>query len=77
VAGNDQTGAQSNRVLVQLRPSTSLAAAEARANLRPLFDHPVSAGGLRAEATPQWYLADLPEGAATAWDSAHARLAGW
>lgn len=69
-----QAGPQDHRVLVQLRPSTPLAAAEVRANLRPLFDQPVSAGGLGVAATPQWYVADVPAEAANPWDDAHRRV---
>lgn len=66
-----------NRVLVKLRPSNALRAAETRANLRPLYDKPpVAAGGFGIDSTPQWFLADLPDGAATPWDLAHARIAG-
>ena len=65
-----------NRVLVKLRPSNSLRAAESRANLRPLYDKPQTASaafGVGAE--PQWFVAELPDGAATPWDLAHARVA--
>lgn len=64
-----------HRVLVRLRPSAPLAAGEARANLRPLFDEPVSSGGLRVTATPQWYVADVPAEGVNPWDDAHRRMA--
>ena len=75
---NGQQPPADNRVLVKLRPSSAsaLRAAEGRANLRPLFDKPPStavAGFGFAES--QWYLAELPDGAATPWDLAHARVA--
>jgi len=60
-------------VLVKLRPSHALRAAESRANLRPLYETPQATFGVGAEA--QWFLADLPDGAATPWDLAHARVA--
>jgi subtilisin family serine protease len=64
-----------NRILVKLRPSDGLRAAESRANLRPLYDTPrVPAGGFGLTAS-QWYVAELPDGAATPWDLAHARVA--
>lgn len=64
-----------NRVLVKLRPSNALRAAESRTNLRPLYETPqASAGGFGLDAAPQWYLAELPDGAATPWDLAHARV---
>jgi subtilisin family serine protease len=61
-------------VLVKLRPSTSLQAAEARADLRPLYD-PSPEGAFGAAGGPAWFIADLPEGADTPWDLAHARVA--
>lgn len=74
----DSTGVPTatNRVLVKLRPSHALKAAESRAGLRPLYDTPSSTAatfGLGGE--PQWFLAELPDGAATPWDLAHARVA--
>ena len=68
--------AADNRVLVKLRPSNALRAAESRSNLRPLYDTPpATPGGFGIDSTPQWFLADLPDGAATPWDLAHARVA--
>lgn len=68
--------AESNRVLVKLRPSNALRATESRANLRPLYETPqATAAILGIGAEPQWFLADLPDGAATPWDLAHARVA--
>jgi subtilisin family serine protease len=67
---------ETNRVLVKMRPSSALRAAGSRANLRPLYDTPSArpaAFGL--DATPQWFIADLPDAAATPWDLAHGRLA--
>ena len=69
--------AEAARILVKLRPPPSLAAAESRANLRPLYDDPPE-GTLGLSAQPRWFLADLPDGptgAATPWDLAHARVA--
>ena len=70
---NKPVPAKPNRVLVKLRPSHALRAAESRANLRPLYETPQATFGVGAEA--QWFLADLPDGAATPWDLAHARVA--
>jgi subtilase family protein len=68
--------ANANRLLVKLRPSLTLKAAESRANLRPLHDEPrPGAGGFSVDGAPRWFLADLPDGAATPWDLAHARVA--
>jgi subtilisin family serine protease len=64
-----------NRILVKLRSSNALAAADSRANLRPLYDTPAASAGLGIASGPQWYLADLPDGANIPWDSAHARVA--
>lgn len=63
-----------NRVLVKLRPSASLAEAESRAGLRPLHEHRFDAMGFAGEA--QWFVAELPDGGASPWDAAHARVAG-
>jgi len=68
--------AKPQRVLVKLRDVNALAAADARANLRPLFDAPVgTAAALGLSGEPRWFVADLPDGAATPWDLAHARIA--
>ncbi|HEX6212924.1 MAG TPA: S8 family serine peptidase, partial [Methylomirabilota bacterium] len=64
------------RVLVKLRPSPALRLAASRVDLRPLHDTPAAASAaLGFGAEPQWFLADLPDGAATPWDLAHGRLA--
>lgn len=65
----------SNRILVKLRPKTGLAAANRNANLRPLHDSARPLAALGFSSAPQWYLADLPDGAASPWDLAHARVA--
>lgn len=68
--------AETNRVLVKLRPSSGLRAAESRANLQPLYDSPLATpGGFGLAAAAQWYVAELPDGGATGWDLAHARVA--
>lgn len=68
--------ANTNRILVKLRPSVARAAAAPRANLRPLYDAVTPAAAeLRLGAAPAWYLADLPDGGPTPWDAAHARVA--
>jgi hypothetical protein len=67
----------SNQVLVKLRPSNALRAAESRVDIRPLFEAPASsAGAFGLDAVPQWFIADLPEGAESPWDLAHAQIAG-
>src|SRR5262245_33682527 len=63
-----------SRVLVKLRPEGVLRAAEARSNLRPLYDSKPG-GDFRAAATPQWFVADLPGSVATPWDLAHTQVA--
>ena len=68
----------SNRILVKLRSTTALGAADPRANLRPLYDTPPQTGALGFAATPPapaWYIADLPDGAQTPWDLAHSQVA--
>jgi subtilisin family serine protease len=68
--------AKTNGVLVKLRHSNALRAAESRANLRPLYDTPqAKSAAFSVGSEPQWFLAELPDGAATPWDLAHARLA--
>src|SRR5215475_8175598 len=68
--------ANANRLLVKLRPSLALKAAESRANLRPLHDEPpAGASVLGVGGAPRWFVADLPDGAATPWDLAHTRVA--
>ena len=67
--------ANKQRVLVKLRPSNSLRAAEARVNLRPLY-RPPNGSTLGAVGEPQWYVAELSEEAARPWDMAHMKLAG-
>src|SRR5438093_1549291 len=64
-----------NRVMVKLHPRTALAAAASRVELRPLFDTPASTAGFGLQAAPAWYLADLPDGGPTPWDSAHQQVA--
>jgi subtilisin family serine protease len=69
------------RFLVKLAPQAqaTLGVAAAGANLRPLYEEaaPAAAGaGFGLAAAPAWFLADLPEGGATAWDGAHAQVAG-
>ncbi|HEX8130467.1 MAG TPA: S8 family serine peptidase [Pyrinomonadaceae bacterium] len=77
---NKQPPVEPNRILVKLRPSNALNAAPAsRANLRPLYETPpatATPGAFGLDAAAQWYLAELPDGAATPWDLAHARVAG-
>lgn len=65
--------ASTNRVLVKMRPSAALRAAESRAGLRPLHERPSTAFALGS--APEWFVADLPEGAASPWDLAHERVA--
>lgn len=64
-----------NTVLVKLRPSRALRAAESLVTLRPLYDTPEAKSSiLGVGAEPQWFLADLPDGAATPWDLAQTEL---
>jgi hypothetical protein len=65
--------ADTNGVLVKLRPSAALRAAESRAGLRPLHDRP--SAGFELGAEPDWFVADLPGGAPSPWDLAHDRVA--
>lgn len=63
------------RLLIKLRPSASLAAVPASANLRPLFEGITPAPELGFTTTPVWYLADLPDGGPTPWDAVHTQVA--
>ncbi len=46
-------------------------------NLQPLYEAPPAAmAGFGLDTTPQWFIAELPEGAPTPWDMAHAQIAG-
>ncbi len=64
-----------NRLLVKLLPTASLAAASSRANLRPLFESAPQTIAFGLGAAPAWFLADLPDEAATPWDLAHSQVA--
>ena len=76
MATNKHKLCETNQLLVKLRPSNALRAAESRVNLQPLYDTPqATAGILGLGVEPKWYLAELPDGAATPWDLAHARVA--
>ncbi|MBC7931898.1 MAG: hypothetical protein H7Z38_15160 [Rubrivivax sp.] len=59
---------KSNRVLLKLRPAASLAAADPRANLRPLHDAGAAATSFGFASEPAWFIADLPDGGPTPWD---------
>src|SRR5215208_2542538 len=65
-----------NRLLVKLLPSVSLAAADSRANLRPLYDSAPQTAAFGMGAAPTWFIADLPDEAANPWDLAHGQVAG-
>ena len=75
-----ETAMPDRRILVKLRPSSALRAAESRAGLRPLYDTDAGREALLGiGTTPRWFLADLPdsggEGDGSGWDAAHARVA--
>uniref|UniRef100_UPI004049EF2C S8 family serine peptidase n=1 Tax=Desulfobacca sp. TaxID=2067990 RepID=UPI004049EF2C len=63
------------RLLLKLRPTASLAAVPASANLRPLFAGIVPGAELELTTAPTWFLADLPDGGPTPWDLAHSQVA--
>jgi subtilisin family serine protease len=66
--------ANRNRVLLKLRPTAGLAAADRRTNLRPLYEPALPASELGLAQPAQWYVADLAD-APTAWDAAHTQIA--
>src|ERR1041384_4952849 len=64
------------RLLVKLRPGGALRAAAGRTHVEPLYDTPSSReSAFGAAAEPQWFIAEMPEAAASPWDLAHARVA--
>lgn len=64
------------RLLVKLRPQASLAAADSKANLRPLFEAPLPQQGFGVMgSSPAWYIVEPPDAGPTEWDAAHGRLA--
>lgn len=64
------------RILVKLRPSAALGAAESHADLRPLHDAPPTpARAFGLDTAPRWYVAEPRDGAASPWDLSHARVA--
>lgn len=68
--------ANSNRILVKLRPGIGLAAADPKANLRPLYGKTPATNAFGIADAPAWYLADLPDtGGPNPWDLAHAQVA--
>jgi subtilisin family serine protease len=68
--------AETHRLLVKLKPSSSLKAAESRAGLQPLYETPAAKAALMGFGTePQWFLADLPGEQDNPWDQAHGRVA--
>lgn len=69
-----RTDPPDNRILVKLRPSASLGAAERSASLRPLFED-ATHDGMGAAGEARWFVAELGDGAETPWDLAHARVA--
>lgn len=77
MAGRDEAlPLEASQILVKLRPSGALRAAESRARLEPLYERRgAGARELGLGAAPQWFLADLPEGARSPWDLAHGRIA--
>src|SRR5437773_7580190 len=63
------------RLLLKLRPQTSLAAADSNANLRPLFDATVQPNELALTGdSASWFIADVPDLGPTGWDAAHSRV---
>ena len=66
---------KTNSILVKLRPSAALGAAEGRANLRPLHESDGSGGEFGLIGGPQWYLAEVDATGDSAWDLAHNRVA--
>src|SRR5258706_7492752 len=76
IVGRGAVMTNSNRILVKLRPSIGLAAADPKVNLRPLYGETPRTNAFGIADAPAWYLADLPDaGGPNSWDLAHARVA--
>lgn len=71
---NDTSPADATRVLIKLRGSAPLGAAQTSVNLRPLYAGTRSAGSFELDSDANWFLADLPRSGPTPWDAAHAQL---
>lgn len=71
----DSQPSDATRVLVKLRGSAPLGAAESGVNLRPLYAGTRSSGSFELDSDANWFLADLPTSGPTPWDTAHAQLA--
>jgi hypothetical protein len=63
-----------NRLLVKLLPTVALAAADPRANIRPLFESSPQTTAFGIGAAPAWFMADMPDSADTPWDLAHSQF---
>lgn len=64
-----------NRVLVKMRPSTALRVGESRVPIEPLYPSVTRTAALGLDSSPQWFVAEMPDSGASAWDVAHARVA--
>jgi hypothetical protein len=60
------------RLLVKLRPEGTLRAIASRAPIEPLYESDAS---IAAVSEPRWFVAEVPDAAATPWDLAHNRVA--
>ena len=65
-----------NRVLVKLRSTNALRFAAAGVNVEPLYGGvmPPAGASFGIDTAPQWFIAELPDGGGTEWDTAHARV---
>ena len=66
---------KADRVLVKLRDVNAFAAADPRANLRPLYASTRPVGSLGLASGPSWYIADLAVSSENPWDLAHGEVA--
>ena len=64
-----------DRLLIKLRDVEAFAAADPRANLRPLYASTRPIGSLGLESGPSWYIADLAVTSENPWDLAHGEVA--
>ena len=64
-----------DRLLIKLRDVSAFAAADPRANLRPLYATTRPIGSLGLASGPSWYMADLAIASENPWDLAHQEVA--
>jgi len=75
VADDASVLGSTTRLLIKVRPSEGLGAAASRIDLQPLHETAEPGAAFAAGASPRWFVAQMPEAAASSWDLAHERVA--